>query len=155
MEHCCFSEGGLHAAACMQPAFPKSPSRTHLCREDELTDDVCCVLTPIGEPHHLRHSLAANPIICGERGKDSIKSRKHPLINNSFLPAPPLLAAFSHHRTIPGATASLHLQPLFPGLKEDKTQPTLQREQHSKENTFKCQKAMKETDIILRGKKQL
>lgn len=86
-------------------------------------------------------------------GKDSIKSRKHPLTNKSFLPAPTLLAAFSHHRTIPGATAALHLQPLFPGLQEDKTQPTLQREQHSKENTFKCQKAMKETDIILRGKK--
>lgn len=90
-----------------------------------------------------------------ERGaKHQIKSRKHPLAIKSFLPALPLLAAFSHHRTIPGATASLHLQPLFPGLKEDKTQPTLQRD-HSKENTFKCQKAMKETDIILRGKRQL
>lgn len=60
----------LHPAACMQAAFANSPSRTHLCREDELTDDVCCVLTPIGEPHDLRDSFAANPIICGERGKD-------------------------------------------------------------------------------------
>lgn len=64
-DHCCFSDG-LHPSH-MQPTLPKSNSRTHLCCEDELTDDVCCVLTPIGEPHDLRDSFAANPIICGER----------------------------------------------------------------------------------------
>ena len=47
--------------------FLPRASRTHLCCENELTDDVCCVLTPIGKPHDLCDSFRTNPIICEER----------------------------------------------------------------------------------------
>lgn len=39
----------------------------HLCCENELVNDVSCVLTPIRKTHDLRNSFRANPIICGEK----------------------------------------------------------------------------------------